>query len=130
MPWLNLQAYYDMNIITGGKTFDASSYGRDATLYNINSIQEQTSPIPYETKQDGYWGNTATWLNGDVWDIQDPSTVKDWAIFSLKHNVNFDSSIKSFGLIIDNDKTLAVSGDQEVSNGWYLELNGTLDLAG
>ncbi len=130
IPWSNLQAYYDMNVITGGKTFDSSSYNRDAILYNINSIQEQTSPIPYETKQDGYWGNTDIWLNGDVWDIQDPSTVKDWAIYNIKHNVNYDSSIKSFGLIIDNDKSITITDDQEVSNGWYLELNGSLDLAG
>ncbi len=119
-----------MNIIQGGLTFDSSNYGRDATLYNINSIQEQTSPIPYETKQDGAWGNTATWLNGDVWDIEDPSTVKAWAIFSIKHNVTYDSSIKSYGLIIQDGKTISVTGDQEVNNGWYLELNGSLDLAG
>ena len=129
VPWSNLQAYYSMNIILGGVTFDSSSYGRDATLYNINSIQEQTSPIPYETKQDGYWGNIATWLNGDVWDIEDPSTVKDWAIFSIKHNVNYDSSIKSFGLLIEEGKTISLNGDQQLQNGGYLGLDGTIDLA-
>ncbi|MBT8394996.1 MAG: T9SS type A sorting domain-containing protein, partial [Bacteroidia bacterium] len=135
--WSNLQAYYNMNVITGGITLDASGYdNRDAVLYNINSIQEQTSPIPYETKADGDWSNTNIWKNGDVWDIQDPTTVKDWAIFNIKHNVNYDSSIKSYGLIIDYDEVeqifgaITVSGDQEVNNGWYLELNGTLDLAG
>jgi len=129
LPWSNLQAYYPMNIILGGLTFDSSSYGRDATLNNINSIQEQTSPIPYETKEDGDWESTSTWLNGNVWDIQDPTTVKPWAIFSIKNNVNLSSTSKSYGLILEDGKTISVSGDQEVSNGWYLELNGTIDLA-
>ncbi len=117
-----------MNMISGGLTFDSSSYDRDATLHNINSIQEQTSPIPYETKEDGDWESTSTWLNGDVWDIQDPATVKPWAIFSIKNNVNLSSTSKSYGLILEDNKTISVSGDQEVNNGWYLELNGTIDL--
>ena len=137
LPWASLEAYYTMNIITGGKTFDESGYAdRDATLYNINSIQEQTSPIPYETKQDGDWGNTVTWLNGNVWDIQDLATVKDWAIFRINegNEVYHDDSIKSYGLLIDGNAKLTVGlegqleQDYELQNGWYLELNGTIDL--
>ncbi len=104
-----------MNIITGGVTFNESGYPeRDATLYNINSIQEQTSPIPYETKEDGDWESTSTWLNGDVWDIQDPTTVKPWAIFRINNNVNLSSTSKSYGLILEDGNTISVSGDQEV----------------
>ena len=33
------------------------------------------------------------------------------------------------GMFIDSDKTLSVSGDNEIRNTWYLQLDGTLDLA-
>ncbi len=137
LPWASLEAYYPMNIITGGKTFNESSYpNRDATLYNINSIQEQTSPIPYETKGSGDWNDTTTWKNGDVWDIQDPVTVKDWAIFRINedHEVYHNNSIKSYGLLIENNAKLTVGlvgqelQDFQVQNGWYLKLDGTIDL--
>ncbi len=109
IPWGNLQAYYNMNVITGGQTFDASSYDRNATLYNINSIQEQTSPIPYETKGNGDWSDVAVWKNGDVWDITDPS-IKDWAIFRINegHLVDHDADIKSYGLLIEDGAKLTI----------------------
>ena len=136
IQWENLEAYYNMNVITGGKTFDASDKNRDATLYNINSIQEQTSPIPYETEKTGNWYDLDTWVNGGVWDIQDPATVKDWAIFRINegHEVYHNSSIKSYGLLIEDNAKLTVGlvdqefQDFQLQNGWYLELNGTIDL--
>lgn len=137
IPWAALEAYYPMNIITGGVTFNVSGYAdRDATLYNINSIQVQTSPMPYETKQDGDWGNTATWLNGEVWDIQDPATVKDWAICRIngEHEVYHGGNIKSFGLLVESNAklTIGIEGqefqDFQLQIGWYLGLNGTIDL--
>jgi len=136
IPWSKLEAYYPMNIITGGVTFNESGYpDRDATLHNINSIQEQTSPIPYETKSSGAWSDVGIWKNGDVWDITDP-TIKDWAIFRINENdeVYHDASIKSYGLLVDAGAKLTIGledqdfQDFQLQNGWYLKLDGTIDL--
>ena len=128
IPWANLQAYYPMTNVSNSRTFDYSNYGRNATLHNITSIQPQTAPMPYKTTADGNWNMGSTWLYGGVWDVQD-ATVKPWAIYHIQHDITVSSSVKSYGLIIDDAKTLTVTGDNEIRNSWYLELNGTIDLA-
>lgn len=130
VPWSNLQAYYPMSNILTGKTVDASDYTRDAELKNILTVQPQTAPMPYETVADGPWTTEGTWLHGDVWDINDVANNKDWSIVSIKNNVSTSDSHSQFGLMIDAGSSLTVTGDNFISNNWYLELNGTLDLAG
>ena len=130
VPWSNLLAYYPMSdIISYGRTSDFSSHDRKAKLNNITTIQDQTAPIPYETLADGVWTTEGTWLHGDVWDIENAVTNKDWSIIHIKNDVTTSSSHTNLGLIIDETKTLTVSGDNAITNNWYLELNGTLDLA-
>ncbi len=137
ISWANLQAYYPMTNILTGRTFDYSNYSRHAQLHNIETIQPQTAPMPYETKPGGdeSWTNMNNWLHGNVWDIQDATTVKPWAIYQIHDNIQVSSSVLSYGLFIDDEKSLTISGDNagadyEVNNGWYLELNGTIDLEG
>lgn len=142
IDWSNLQGYYPMTNVVNTKILDYSGYNRNATLHNIETIQPQTAPMPYETiipepdpEAELVWENTSTWLNGNVWDIQNPTDVKPWSIFTVKSNVTNSTGIISYGLIIEDNKTLTISGDNagadyEVNNGWYLELNGTLDLEG
>ncbi|MBT8303299.1 MAG: hypothetical protein KJP09_02430 [Bacteroidia bacterium] len=128
--WTNLQAYYPMKEVkTNSRTTDYSSYDRLATLYNIATVQPQTAPMPYETQADGSWTTLATWLNGDVQDITDLANLKDWSIVRVAHDLNTVNSHTQLGMIIDDTKTLSVIGDQEINNSWYLELNGTIDLA-
>ncbi|MFC4723095.1 LamG-like jellyroll fold domain-containing protein [Geojedonia litorea] len=129
IPWSNLLAYYPMtDIISYSRTTDFSSNNRKTYLKNITSIQEQTAPIPYQTKADGAWTTEGTWLHGDVWDIEDVANNKDWSIVQIKNNVTTSNTSKTIGLIIDSNKTLTVNGDNLIQNSWYLELNGTLDL--
>jgi len=128
VPWVNLQAYYPMTNILTGKTTDASSYGRDGTLKNIFTVQPQTAPMPYETVADGPWATEGTWLHGDVWDIEDASMVKPWSIVEIKNNISTSDSHSQNGLKINAGSTLTVNGDKAITNNWYLELNGTLDL--
>lgn len=130
IPWTNLQAYWPMTNISNSKTADASSYNRAATLYNITTIQPQTAPMPYETQANGLWTSEATWLHGDVWDIEDVPNNKDWSIVHIHDNVTTSSSHTQLGMFIDDTKTLTVSGDNEINNSWYLEINGTIDLLG
>ena len=135
VAWGKLQAYYPMTQIATGRTLDFSGNDRHAILHNITTIQPQTAPMPYETVVDGNWEDTSSWLHGDVWDIDSPLDVKPWSIFSIKNDITNNSGVRSYGLIIDDGATLTINGDNagadyEVNNGWYLELNGTLDLLG
>ncbi|MGB5698702.1 LamG-like jellyroll fold domain-containing protein, partial [Muriicola sp.] len=130
IPWTNLQAYWPMTNISSSKTADASSYNRVATLYNITTIQPQTAPMPYETQADGDWTEESTWLNGDVLDIVDVPNNKDWGIVHIHDDVTTSASHTQLGMLIDNGGRLRVSGDNAITNNWYLQLDGTLDLLG
>src|SRR5690606_16472235 len=126
--WNNLLAYYPMTDVKDRNILDYSQHEHHMKLYNLKNIQEQTAPMPYSTSKDGDWTNAATWLYGDVWDIENITNNKDWSIIKIANNVSIDNSFNTNGLIIDADKTLTVKGDNFVKNNWYLELNGTLDL--
>ncbi|MBP0902731.1 LamG-like jellyroll fold domain-containing protein [Mariniflexile gromovii] len=128
MLWENLIAYYPMTSIKNNKTTDYSGNNRSLTLYNIGTVMEQTAPMPYITGFDGNWESANIWLHGDVWDIENTTATKEYGIVKISNNITVNSSIKTVGLIIDNNKTLTVTGDNEIRNSWYLELNGTLDL--
>jgi hypothetical protein len=128
VPWANLLAYYPMTDIKTSTVLDYSSYNRDIRLYNIQTIQDQTAPMPYETAANGAWTTQATWLHGDVWDIENTANNKDWSIIKIASDVTACHSVKTMGLIIDTNKTLTVHTDNLVENTWYLELNGTLNL--
>lgn len=128
VPWANLIGYYPMTGIKNRKTFDYSGNNRTLKLMNITTVQEQTAPMPYETTNDGDWSNQSTWRYGNVWDIEDVSTNKEWSIVKISNNVSSSNSHTNLGLIIDSNKTLTINGDNKVENTWYLELNGALDL--
>ncbi|MFC4723094.1 LamG-like jellyroll fold domain-containing protein [Geojedonia litorea] len=128
VSWLNLLAYYPMTNIVNNTTTDFSSNSNTLFLHNITTYQEQTAPMPYETVLDGDWTTEATWLHGDVWDIEDVINNKDWSIVKINNNITLTGSSKTIGLFIDNNKSLIVNGDNVIENSWYFELNGTLDL--
>ncbi|WP_412559740.1 LamG-like jellyroll fold domain-containing protein [Winogradskyella sp. MIT101101] len=128
VPWSSLMGYWPMTDIKSSTTTDHSGNGRTLKLMNIRTVQEQTAPIPYETGGNGDWTNEGTWLHGDVWDIEDVPSNKDWGIVHIKHNVTSSASHTNLALLIDSDRTLTINGDNKVENNWYLELNGTLDL--
>ncbi|MDA9069787.1 hypothetical protein N9B67_01760 [Algibacter sp.] len=128
VPWANLIAYYPMTNIVMGKTSDYSSYDKELYINYISTIQDQTAPMPYVASNPGSWSSQSTWLHGNVWDIENTATNKDWSIVKISSNVVACHSIKTSGLIIDSNTTLKVHSDNLVENSWYFELNGTLDL--
>ena len=130
IAWSNLMASYSMTDIINSTTNDQSQYARTIDLFNISSVQEQTAPMPYQTKADGAWTSEQTWLHGNVWDIEDVPNNKDWSIVNIKNNVTTSNSHKNIGLFIDGTKKLTVKNDNLVENSWYLKLDGTLDLEG
>ena len=125
--WSNLIAYYPMKDIKNVKTLDHSGNNRDIFLADA-AVQEQTAPIPFATTANGAWAAESTWLHGDVWDIENLSSNKDWSIVKISNDVTANQTIKTSALIIDADKSLTMQGDNLIENNWYLELNGTLDL--
>ncbi|MFD2543115.1 LamG-like jellyroll fold domain-containing protein [Lacinutrix gracilariae] len=128
----NLVRYYKMDgykdDITDNKVTPAIDQVNGAKLYNIKKIYFQTAPLPYQTVDDGDWSEEKIWLYGDVWDITDYQNNKDWSIVHIKNNVDAAHAVKNIGLLVDNDKTFTVNGDNQVNNSWYLELDGALDL--
>ncbi|WP_035106735.1 LamG-like jellyroll fold domain-containing protein, partial [Algibacter luteus] len=128
VPWSSLLAYYPMTDIKNNTTTDMSGQNKTLALYNILSAQEQTAPMPYVSSNDGSWTSESTWLHGDVWDIENTSSNKDWSIVQISSNVSTSSSHNHRGLVIDSGNTLTVNGDNLISNSLYLELNGTIDL--
>ncbi len=128
VPWANLIAYYPMTNIVMGRTSDYSSYDKELYINYISTIQDQTAPMPYVATNAGSWSSQSTWLHGDVWDIENTATNKDWGIVKISSDVVACHSLKTLGLIIDSNTTLRVHSDNLVENSWYMELNGTLDL--
>ena len=127
--WANLLAYYPMSEVRGNDLNDYSQYSRTLKVTNINSIQSQTAPMPFQTSADGDWSIENTWLHGNVWDIESEVTNKDWSIVQIKNEVTSTNSHTNLGLFIDLNEKLTISGDYKIDNSWYLELNGTLDLS-
>jgi len=126
--WSSLLAYYPMSDIRGGDLIDFSQYNRVFKLRNITSIEVQTAPMPFQTSADGDWSAQNTWLHGDVWDIENALTNKEWSIVQIKNDVTSTNSHTNLGLFIDLNEKLTINGDHKVDNSWYFELNGTLDL--
>lgn len=137
VTWANLLAYYPMTEIKTSMILDYSSNNNDMRLYNITTVQDQTAPMPYVTGADGNWSSESTWLHGDVWDIEDlfdkfgdsDQNPENFSIVKVNHDVTTNNNRKGFGLIIEENKTLSTVGDILIQNNWYLQLDGTLDLA-
>ncbi|MGV8945880.1 MAG: LamG-like jellyroll fold domain-containing protein [Lutibacter sp.] len=128
----NLVRYYRMDVykndIIDNLTTPALDIGSGAKMYNFKNIYPQTAPLPYETKADGDWSNTTSWLHGNVWDIASEAKNKDWAIVHIKNNITTSNRHSTTGLIIDVTKKLSIKTSKELKNTWYLELDGAIDL--
>ncbi|PKP14080.1 MAG: hypothetical protein CVU08_02165 [Bacteroidetes bacterium HGW-Bacteroidetes-3] len=128
----NLVRYFRMDVykddILDNLTTPAIDILTGAKMYNIKNIYPQTAPLPYETKADGDWSNTASWLHGTVWDIASEATNKDWAIVHVKNDLTTSNKHSTSGLIVDATKKLSIKTSKELKNTWYLELDGIIDL--
>lgn len=125
-----LEAYYPMTVMQLSKSTDNSIYGRDISLHNIETIQDQTAPMPYETKSggDGNWANANNWLYGDVWDIT--GNHPDCAIVSIQDDLYTNTTHTVLGMSIDSGRELDVQNNAGIINTWFLKLDGKLDLNG
>ena len=150
VPWNDLAGYYPMSVYTYTNTEDASGNGNQGALRNLDTVDRQTAPLPYESTQNGDWDTNATWANGNIQDVPgsasivNTSVTVDWNIVRTSHNVTMDNSSLPSGkndnrdllaLYVDANE-LTVSGDNATNTGngltisHYLNLTGKIDLEG
>lgn len=150
IPWSDLAAYYPMSNFTYKNTVDASGNNNNGYLRNILTVDKETAPLPYKSKQDGDWSNNTSWINGHLQNIPgsksivNPEKTIDWNIVRTSHRLIMDNMYLPtqqnnnrtlLGLFVDaNELTLA--GDTEFYFGnaltitHHLGLTGTIDLEG
>ncbi|MCK8482019.1 choice-of-anchor D domain-containing protein [Psychroserpens algicola] len=148
IPWTELAGYYPMSTYTYTNTEDASGNGNQGALRNLDTVDRQTAPLPYESQANGDWTTEATWLNNAVQtlpnalSIVDNVTPVDWNIVRISHDVTIDTEVvlgrdrQVLGLMLDAGE-LTVDGnnaDAAAGNGLtvshYLKLDGKIDLEG
>ena len=149
IPWSNLAGYYPMSVYTYTNTDDMSGNNIQGALRNLNTVDYQTAPLPYETQASGSWDADATWLNNTVQtlpnalSIIDGTTPIDWNIVEMNHDLYLgatptavrsrDASVEA---LIINSGDLQVNGSTASNTGigltvtHYLKLDGTIDLEG
>ncbi len=142
IPWSNLSAYYPMSTYTYTNAKDISDNNYTAAIKNLNTVANQTAPLPYDSAANGNWETAATWTNSAVQDrpnspsLVNPTTIVDWNIVRTNHNVTSVGNKTVLALIV-NSNVLSISSSPasqtdgtkiEVSN--YLRLDGKIDLVG
>nr|WP_321237364.1 choice-of-anchor D domain-containing protein [uncultured Psychroserpens sp.] len=148
IPWTDLAGYYPMSTYTYTNTEDASGNNNQGALRNLDTVDRQTAPLPYESQGNGDWTTDATWLNNAVQtlpndlSIVDGTISIDWNIVRISHDVTIDTEIvlgrdrEVLGLMLDAGE-LTVDGnnaDSAAGNGLtvshYLKVDGKIDLEG
>lgn len=151
LPWAYLAAYYNFNSFYGttieGQT-DSRYFLRLNYLNKTKTlIHPQTAPLPYITQADGDWDTPGTWLNNEVQNIPNSSSLKagtnvEGNIIQISHDINSGNrDITVLGLLTDTGKKLTIANPTETSpiennDGQglrithYLKLNGIINLVG
>lgn len=137
--WASMVGYFRMdnfkndvidNYNTNTSIDDSSSNTAFTRIYNVKKLETQTAPLPFVTVANSTTGWNAAVDNGtsfiDGQDILD----YDYAIIKVSHNVTSPTNFSNIGLIVDANKEVTVNTNTAVTNRWYLELNGVLDLEG
>ncbi|WP_203258493.1 choice-of-anchor D domain-containing protein [Hyunsoonleella ulvae] len=149
IPWTDLAGYYPMSVYTYTNTDDMSGNNIQGALRNLNTVDYQTAPLPYETQATGSWDATGTWLNNSVVDLPNALSIVDgvtpisWNIVEINHDTYLGASPTatrtrdcSVQALIINSGDLQVNGDTAANEGigltvtHYLKIDGTLDLEG
>lgn len=148
LPYSSLEGYYQLlanNILNGGYTPDLASAATDGKLRNMETLQENTAPLPYTTSADGKWTDeNATWTHWNVWDIPHANGINGTPItWNIVRTSNYIESgnkdITVLGLIVESNELdiLNPSGAHDETNSGqrlevthYLKIDGVLDLTG
>jgi hypothetical protein len=134
IPWSDLAGYYPMSGYAYTNTLDDSGNGNQGALRNLDTVDHQTAPLPYQSTVDGNWDTAATWLNNNVQTLPNTTSIVDgseitWNIVETNHNVNTTRDVTVLGLK-NNTNELSVNADNALTVTHYLLINGVVDLDG
>ena len=158
LTWANLSGYYRLmanEVGDSGTTLDRAANPITGYLKNIESLQQNTAPLPYISEADGVWKNRSAWdihigAEGDnFWTWPNDKGINggsiDWNIASISHSLNSgNQDITLLGFFIKGGKldmlgdnpSRSANGSYSAGSGngltvtHYLELNGSIDLNG
>ena len=157
--WGDLAGYYrlisedpdpDKNLVSNeykplnGNTPNFADSANPGRLHNMETHQQNTSPVPYISGKDGEWGDPTTWLRPEVWDFPNSTSQGEtitWNIAQTEHNLfSGDRDIMLLGLLVEvNELTIKdptntnphwENQGQELRVTHYLKLNGVIDMYG
>ncbi|MCP9198450.1 T9SS type A sorting domain-containing protein [Gramella sp. GC03-9] len=116
-----------------GYTPDHSIDKVPGRLVNITTDQQNTSPTPYCSGDDGDWAVVNTWARPDVWDYPNSTSggeAIEWNIARINHNIDSgDKDITMLGVLSETvDKLLNIESDHFIRISHYLLLDGNMDL--
>ena len=136
-----------MSVYTYTNTNDMSNNGHQGALRNLDTVDWQTAPLPYQSQANGAWTTDATWLNNSVQtlpndvSIIDGTTPINWNIVQTNHDITIDTyanlgrerqlealMINSGSLLINGNTTSGTGNGLTVTH--YLKLDGSINLEG
>lgn len=126
----NLITFDSALMPSGGYTPNLAPTGVDGRLHNMTTDQQNTSPTPYFSGNDGDWDADATWARPDVWDPPNSDDI-EWNIARINHNISGKRDITMLGLLSETaGKELTIEASHPIRITHYLLLNGNMDLEG
>jgi hypothetical protein len=155
IPWTNLKAYYPMSTYSFVNAKDKSSYGLTAALRNINTVDLQTAPLPYESASTGNWETPGIWKNYTLQELPNSASIEnppttgssnapppiglaspvtiEWNIIKIKnsHTVTSVGNKQVLGLFIEPTANLiATTSGGLQTDGTKIEVSHYLKLDG
>ena len=130
LPFANLVRYYRMDVFKDDIIDDLTTPTIDITtgmkMYNHKNIYVQQAPMPFITQRDG---NFATAVDNPSNEVRGLDVIDyDYAIIDVKHNIIETSNHSNMGMFVENGVTITMNNDTKLQNGWYLKLDGKIDL--
>ncbi|MDC7998172.1 LamG-like jellyroll fold domain-containing protein [Gilvibacter sediminis] len=135
IDWPNLIVYYPMNVYTFTNINDSSGNNNVAAIKNLDTVDFQTAPLPYETASDGDWTDPSTWTNNSVQYLPQSASIVDgtiigWNVVDINHEVTSSSNTTVLAAMVDSSASLIMDNENKLEVSHYFELDGFLDLQG
>ncbi|MBI6118007.1 T9SS type A sorting domain-containing protein [Salegentibacter maritimus] len=149
LSYTNLAGYYqllaDPVLLTDGTTVDLANNSVPGRLVDMETLQENTAPLPYTSRVDGQtWGTDNTWTHFDVWDAPNSTGINgnsiNWNIVRTSHDIdsgNKDITVLGLKSEVGTLDIFNPSGAHDETNSGqyirvshYLKLDGIIDLTG
>ncbi|SDR73271.1 LamG-like jellyroll fold domain-containing protein [Christiangramia echinicola] len=147
LAWSNLIGYYrlDPTDIVNGETPDISASPLNGIMFNIETDQTISAPLPYISEATGNWRERTTWDSniGNTlekwWDVPNGAGINgdmiNWNIVEISHDIDSSSDIYLLGLLSESNE-LKINGSVSSETGQgltitdYLKLDGNINLEG